>query len=670
MRAILLPLVFVVLLTSMISAGLVEILIDEQPSEVYNLGDTITIPITLKAALDISGSFEMDLLCGGGDVNFYKNGVKLGYGEEKDLETSLVLTKDLIGGFRGNCKIKGVFLEDNILTEEFKISNYINVMVTSKETLFNPGESIIIEGEAIKENGETANGFVAIDIASGNDSSISEIETVNNGFFSIDLFAPGNMKAGDYSVNLNVYERNYLGENTNEGSTTHTITISQVPTSLEIMFEGEPIVEPGTDLRVKAILHDQTGESIASTATITLRNQKGELLEMIDINTDEFFIFPIHYTEPPAEWSVSAVSEGLENEVTFTIPKKEAVEVELVNRTITIRNIGNVPYNKSVLVKVGNDSVNIDVLLDVDDSRKYLLSAPDGEYEVEVVTDQGSMITGMATLTGRTVSVKESKGVISLGRPFVWVFIIFILGFVAFMIVRKGAKRSFFGYIYSRKNKEKGVPLKKKSIISTRNKAELSLSIKGDKQNVSLVCLRIKNLNEIEARKSSAEETLQNVVDLAENNKAATYQNQNSLFFILAPVKTKTFTNEKKAIDIAQKAKTLLDQHNKIAKQKIDFGLSLNYGTIVAKQEANTLMFMSMGTLITMAKKVAAHSNGEILLADKINSKVKANVKTEKNTKGELDYYTIKEVKNEDHSKFLRSFLNRMEGEKNQDKPK
>ena len=66
--------VFIILLTSFISA---EIIINQQPKEVYNLGDTISIPVTIKAQSDISGSFQMNLLCNGRDINFYKNGIKL-----------------------------------------------------------------------------------------------------------------------------------------------------------------------------------------------------------------------------------------------------------------------------------------------------------------------------------------------------------------------------------------------------------------------------------------------------------------------------------------------------------------------------------------------------------------------------------------------------------------
>ncbi len=673
MKRVIILLIGLILLTSLISA---EIIITQQPNEIYNLGDIVSIPVTIKSLSDISGSFQMDLICEGHQINFYRNGVGLLAGEEKRMESLLVLTKEMIGELKGDCKIKSGLKEEYILTNDFTISDLITIHITSEETEFEPGKSIIIKGGATKENGEDVNGFIELEIIADNSSLINQLETINNGFFSINISLPQDTKAGPYLVNLNAHEKDSNGEITNKGVINHNIVIKQIPTNLEIVFETSDI-EPGTNLKVKAVLHDQTGEKIESSSIITIKNQKNDILEQTEKATDEFLEFPVASNEPPANWTIVAVSNKLTSETTFNIKEKEDVKVELLNKTITITNAGNVFYNKSVLVKIGNESLNVDVSLDVDESQKYTLTAPDGEYHVEVITDEGIKITGMTALTGRTIDIKEvSGGIISLVKyPLVWIFIIAILGFITFLVFKKGYKKIFFGRISSKKKetepkkswweKSKAFPLKKNSIVNARNKAELSLSIKGDKQNASVVCLKIKNLKEIQSKKSNAEEALQKIIDTAEENKAVTYENQDNLFFILAPVRTRTFKNEKIAVEIAQKIQEILKEHNKLSKQKIEFGISLNYGSIIAKQEKDSLKFMSMGTLITMAKKIASISKGEVLLGEKINDKLRADVKTEKHQKGKIAVYIIKEIKQrEENKKFIRSFLDRIEGKK------
>ncbi len=656
--------IFVILLISFVSA---EIIINKQPNDIYNLEDSFSIPVTIKSSSDVSGVFLMDLLCDNHQLNFYKNGVRLLAGEEKNMESSLVLTKDLIGELKGECKIKGIFKEEYVLTNDFKISDLINIDVTIEKTEFNPGENILIEGEAVKENEKDVDGFIELKIISDNAAQISQLSTINNGFVSINISLPDDIKAGAYLVKLNAYEKNSEEEITNKGFLNYNILINQIPTSLEIVFKNSE-VEPGTDLKVKTVLHDQTGEKIKSDAIITIKDENDKILEQIEKPTDEFLGFPIAYNEPPEEWAIVAVSNKLTSETTFRIKEKKDVRVEIINKTLILTNTGNILYNDTVLVKIGNSSLNLNVSLEVDESQKYILSAPEGEYQVEVVTDGKTKITESVLLTGKTIDVKKaSNRVLTLVRyPIVWIFIIAILGFVAFIIFKKGYKKSFFGYLSSKKKeKSKLIPLRKSSIINTKNKAQLSLSIKGDKQNVSVVCLKIKNLEEVESKKSNAEEALQKIVDIAEENKAVTYENQDNLFFILAPVKTKTFKNEKTAVELAQKIKDVLIEHNKLSKQKINFGISLNYGTIIAKQEKDSLKFMSMGTLITTAKKISSFSNEEILLSEKIKERLMSDIKTEKHEKGKISVYTIKEIKNkEEHKKFIRSFLNRIEGKK------
>lgn len=72
---------------------------------------------------------------------------------------------------------------------------------------------------------------------------------------------------------------------------------------------------------------------------------------------------------------------------------------------------------------------------------------------------------------------------------------------------------------------------------------------------------------------------------------------------------------------------------------------------------------MSMGTLITGAKKIASLSKREVLLSEKINEKLRTHLKTEKHTRNKVPVFTITQIKkdNEDNKKFIRSFLKRMD---------
>lgn len=681
MRKLLTLLTLTIFLISLASA---EIIINQQPNEIYNLGDSIPVPLTIRASTDITGSLNLDLVCSGKSVNFYRNGISLSYGEDLTLAPppALVLTKDIMGTSRGNCKIKAMLTgEEPILTEEFKISHLINIYIEERQVEFNPGEQLLVEGTAIKENGVDADGFIElIMVADNSTESLTQLGIISNGFFSINITLPKDMEAKFYLTKLKAYENDLMGEETNIGSTDYNILINQVPTSLEIIFDNQD-VEPGTNVMVKAILHDQTGKKIEpTTSIITIKNPQDKITEQIEIPNDEYLEFPIPYNEKPSQWFAVAVSSKLTTESTFNIIEKKEIDMVLINKTIEITNIGNVPYcNETLLVKIGNESLNIDLCLEIDEKTKYLLTAPDGEYQIEVISESGSVLSGSALLTGRSVDIKEKSKLLSSSRTYViWVFLIAILGFIVFIMFKKGYKKSFFGTMHIKKKhkdsplKEKinwkrisPVPLRKKSLINTKNKAELSLSLKGEKHNASIVCLKIKNLHDLETKKGNAEQTLQKIVDLAESKKAMIYENQSNIFFILTPLITKTFHNESVAVNFSRKINNLLDQHNKLFKQKIEFGLCINYGEIIAKVEKDKLKFMSVKDLITTAKKLCVISNKEVLLSDKFKAILGSDVKTNRHTHENVVFHKIREIiDREKHKKFISGFLQRMEKEK------
>ncbi len=661
-RAIFL-IIFILLLTSLASA---EIIFKEQPKELYSLGEIIRVPSKVATLNGIENFLSIKLICNGLESEIHKQYLSIPAGAEQDINAAIPLTPNFIGRTYGTCSIKASVGAEYILSNEFEISNTINIESTLNKEEFLPEESIVIEGTAIKGNGENVQGF--IDVIIGGEEGITVSDTVKNGYFFLNTSLPKETAAGKYLVQLEIYEKDGTGNKSNQGLLNQNIQINQVPTNLEIVFDEKEVI-PGEDLKVKAVLHDQSGEKIESDVTMTLKNEKGKILEQKDLSTDEFLDYPIIYNQAPVKWEIIAESDELIVEENFNISENELAEVDIINKTVIITNKGNVPYNETVVIKVGNTTLDFDTYIEVDEIKKYSLTAPNGEYEVEIRAGEDKK-TKSVLLTGSAINVKEIEGgILKVVRfPFVWIFILLILGFMLFMIFKKGYRKTFIGYITKRKAKktEEVLPLKPihKTLVNSKNPAILSLSIKGHKQNISLICLKIKNEKEIE-NNEIAKEVLEKITNLAEEHKAATYQNQNNIMFMWVPLKTKTFKNQKKAIEIAQEAKEILDKYNKLAKKRIDYGISVNYGTIITKPEKDGLKFMSMGTLITEARKLAILSTGEVYLSQKMHEQTLSDVKSNKVEKKGHAMYTVKEIKKKslETKKFIHNFIEKLEKE-------
>jgi hypothetical protein len=638
-----------------------------EPEEIYNSGDSLQLKLKISAETPLEDFLNGQLICDGKINEIYKEFILLNPGEEKTITPTIPLTISTVGKNYGQCIIKFSLPEQYILTQEFKISNLLKLELKEIKEEYAPSDTLNIEGNAFKENGNPSKGKVTIKLIEEGNARIEKADILTNGYFNVELKLPEDLAAGKYLLSVEVTEQE-KEEVSNRGFLNQNLQISQIPTSLEISAE-EKEIKPGNPIKISAILRDQTGEKIESNAKIEIKGEDNKILFETETTTDTQIKYPTLYNEPKKTLIVKAYSDKFESQLKIQIIENAEIKTELVNETLIVTNTGNIPYNDIVFAKIGETEIEFNTALNVDETKKYILSAPQGKYNVEINNGRAT-ITGEAILTGKTISIKEAKeGALRyISHPFAWIFMMFIMGFVAFMVFKKGYKKSFIGYISRRKrdNSPKEIPVpKKENFLKINSPAIVSLSIKGTKQEASSLTLNIKNLEEIQKSKDNRKETLQKIIHLAESKKVATYENQNCLIFLFSPAKTKTFRNEKPTVTLAQEIKKELDAHNAIMQNKIEYGINLNLGRIISKNQAEGLLFTSLGTFITSGKKISALSKREITLSDSFRQKVIKDAKTEKITFQDTDYYILKEMKieNSDNKKFINSFVERMKKE-------
>lgn len=634
-----------------------DLLITQQPGSFYNLGDTAELKIKVATDVAIEDFFLVGLLCNGKSSEIYREFLYLEAGEEKEIKITIPLIKSFTSTSSGSCRMKAQIESDYILTNDFQISNSITTELKKFPMEITPGNNLEIEGIATKKNGESVEGFADLELVLGESSQLTSSNTINQGFFQFNVTIPADTKAGQYLLKINTYERDKNNEKTNEGFVNYNILLTQIPRTLELILEDKEVV-PGTNLKVKTILHDQTGEAIQSKASLIIRNSLNEILLQKEIATGELYELPIATNQTSEKWTIFSLSNSLEAEEEMQIMNLSKVEAIIVNNTLTITNIGNIPYTESVIVNIGEQAIEVKPILGIGQEKRYILNAPEGSYDIEALG-----ITQTSFLTGKAISVREvATGIAGLAKhPIVWIFLIIILAAATYIFFKKGYKRSLFGYF--KRNKFEEYPVRRNSLVMSRNKAEISLSIKGSRQNISAICLKIKNLRELESQKGASENTLQKIVNYAEDRKACTYENQDNIFFLFFPSRTRSSKNEKTAILIAEEAKKLIEEHNKIFKDKIHFGISINYGTILVKDEEKVMKFMSIGNLLITAKKLAMESKGEVLLGENFRDQAHSEIKAEKIQDSRTPSYKIKEIKEEsqENSEFINNFLKRLE---------
>lgn len=646
-----------------------------QPNSLYNLGDIVTTSAVVSGT-----SFSANLICNSvvQSTQFptFSNLLLTNF----TIPIQFVITPTVAGGATGECQIKVNLDGTYFYSSQFQISNVVNVTVTSPEREFQPGNQISLAGTAIKENGQNINGLANINITFGNNTIYQSSAPVNNGNFYFNLTMPQNAAAGQYSVSIISSELDSSGNILNTGYTNFDITVDQVPTTLIIVPQSNnPNVMPGQTYSAEAILYDQSGQPINAVINYTIMNGNGEVIDQEKTGTDTFFNIPVSYNDVPNGWSITASSMGLNAQSGFFVLKNAVVSATLTNRTLLVTNIGNVPYNNQILVELGNQSVPFNVSLAVGQSQKYILSAPDGNYSVAILSPDGnSLYNGDVALTGNAINVQQaSAGVLSFFQyPLVWIAFILILVFVIFFLFKRSHKKRFSKKIDLNRTfrLRDGIVIDRGNTVSSRNRmidsrniADFSPSIQGEKQGSSIVAVNIKNFEEVRSGKGGINETMNRLKYIADESRAVVYENGTYFFFIFAPIRTKALNNELEAIDCAQQIRRILDDHNRLLKQKIVFGISVNYGMIIAKQGINGVKFMSLGNFISVAKRLASLSKGEVVLSREIRNRVATDVKTEKQMNGDLEYFPLIEVRNREKSqKFIKEFMSKMEREEHE----
>ena len=657
-KEIILVLPLLLLVISLVSS---ELTFAQSPESEYYLGQNLKLTTKVVASSQLNNFIVTDLICDGKTLFSEDKFISLSSGEEDSISTTIPLIRKFVGSNPSSCNVEVSLGSESISSDSFNLLNKLNLILynLSDNREYSPEEVISIEGFASKNNLEPVNGIVSLTSKKDN-LSIEVKGIVTNGDFKVQFKVPKNSKSGQYIANLVVSERDYTGETTTSGSVSYPFSIAQIPNNLEIMIYNSNVT-PGENIQIKSIMHDQIGDNVLMDVTLTLLNSiTKEVLFKEDVPTGEFFSYFVNSSHPSGVLIVEAKTDEFSASKNVFVTEKKLISTEIVNSTLVVSNLGNVFFNDSVLVNIGGIDKEVLVSLEIGEKSFYSLFAPSGVYDVSISSSyENSKTVSGVLLTGNAVDIKNFTGegfVVFIANPFVWGSLIVIVGGFAYFMHQRLKKKKFSGHFYKRREESKkyfSAPVvKEKTFTSPVSSATVSSSIKGEEQEAVVVCLKIKNYSQIENKESNVKEVLQGLTDFAQKIRASTYENNGTFLFILAPVLTKTFDNEKAALDLADKIKQTLSHHNRYFKYSLDYGISINKGKIVANlQGRNSLEFSGLGNFLNIAKRIANISKGEIFLGEAVKDKIMKDAKLDKHSDEGLSYYSISEVKNVSESR-------------------
>ena len=406
--------------------------------ETYNLGDTIALEARFSRAEAFNGFSRISLFCDNIESLMYFSPMGLAKNQEKRIIVDFPVAKT------GSCYIAAV-LEDNRNTkvDETKssavtLSSNIDINLeisgnTGQE--FMPKDTLKLSGSAVKANGQNVNGIAYISL-----DNKSYSPQVSDGKFSFSLTLEKNIAPGEHAININVND-----DSNNSGNKSAKFSVATVPTTLAIETNNNTnSFMPGSTMMITPKMMDQANNTLQSSIAVTLSKGQGifsksqiVLEELIQSGNNTLYYFG-QFAEPQ-DYVIEAKTTIGEKEFTarraISVSRYEKINVSILNDTLKVTNIGNVPFKKQVelefLIQGQSTKKLVDLNLDINETKTFKLEAPQGIYSLTLNTGSEQLSFKQVPLTGSVVAT------IDLGKEVetrtTWIFI--ILAIVAVLII-------------------------------------------------------------------------------------------------------------------------------------------------------------------------------------------------------------------------------------------
>ena len=410
------------------------IIVISETNEVYNLGDSLDVEIKTSFPEQLHGFLRVNLVCESPHL-IYFSPIILKANKEKITSIEFPVSEAL-----GSCSILAA-LEDNTKNEleyeessELLLTDKININVSLNKEEFEPLETLEINGQAIKENGNEIDGQIDIFIE-GQEYSTG----VSEGDFSFSIELAGDIMPGTHEINLNVED-----SEGNKGNGTIIFNVKQIPTYLEIETNDEKFF-PEDILAVTPKLLDQAHQLINAEVNIEFVSEESVILflskdlilldEKVDSGSETIYRFAKNM--PPGNYILKANFNDLNTEKTVYILEFEKIDMHLENTTLTVTNVGNIHYKKSIEVvfkieeQVTKEIIYLD--LNIGETKIFDLSAPKGTYDIEINSDGNTTNFSNVPLTGGvTATVELGKEGPITSSWFFWLLLLLVISLIAF----------------------------------------------------------------------------------------------------------------------------------------------------------------------------------------------------------------------------------------------
>jgi len=165
----------------------------------------------------------------------------------------------------------------------------------------------------------------------------------------------------------------------------------------------------------RVLVYDSENNIISGNLNVILEDAKGitKIEKTIEIGKQE----TINLGGNPRAgiWLITAKYEDLKIKESFTIENNEIAKFDIQGDKLSITNIGNSRYVKTIDIIIGSSLGTKEVDLDIGEEISFRLVAPDGNYNIKVSDGKTTFTKSNVLLTGNVVGILDENP--AVGTP-------------------------------------------------------------------------------------------------------------------------------------------------------------------------------------------------------------------------------------------------------------
>ncbi|MBI3623068.1 hypothetical protein HY212_03235 [Candidatus Pacearchaeota archaeon] len=182
--------------------------------------------------------------------------------------------------------------------------------------------------------------------------------------------------------------------------------------SINIDFPNGNEFEAGTPITFKATLYDDQGKPMDGNILVTIEDFEKKISIEKTVLSKEVVTLDLGDKATSGQGVINAQYQDIKAISFFDIGSKELARFDLEGSTLTVTNIGNTKYSRTITIKIGETIGTKQPNLEPGEKISYRLVAPDGTYNIVVNDGKESLVRGSVPLsgTGQAIGAIDNSG--------------------------------------------------------------------------------------------------------------------------------------------------------------------------------------------------------------------------------------------------------------------